>query len=155
MSGAAEGGAVRAAREPLYVRLARTLEGQIRSGALRIGDKVTSIRSLSRQERVSVSTVLQAYFRLESQGYVEARARSGFYVRTPYSDQVPEPGAGPSGTVPQRIGVGAIIAEATAAASDPSKVPLAAACPDPRLLPTGRLNLQLRATLREHPLHSA
>ena len=137
------------------MRLARRIEDQIRSGALQIGDQVASIRSLSRQERVSVTTVLQAFFRLESQGFLEARPRSGFYVRTPFADLVPEPGAGPSDMRPRRVGLGAIIAEAIAAAADPNSVPLAAACPDPGLLPISRLNRQLRASLREQPLHSA
>src|SRR5882672_1939227 len=68
--------------EPLYARLAGALETQIRSGALQIGDRVASVRALSREQGVSVATVLQAIARLESQGFVEARPRSGYYVRT-------------------------------------------------------------------------
>jgi DNA-binding transcriptional MocR family regulator len=140
---------------PLYAQLALAIEGQIRSGALRLGDKVPSVRGLARQQRVSVATVLQAFSRLESRGFIEARPRSGFYVRTPFDDLVPEPAAGPSGAQPRLVGVGAIIAEAVAAAADPGKVPLGAACPDPRLLPNGGLNAHLRATIRRQPLHSA
>lgn len=151
MAGAPRG----ASREPLYLRLAGALERQIRSGALRIGDRLTSLRSLSRQQRVSLATAIQAVQRLEGLGYVAARPRSGYYVRTPFADLVREPQAGPSGAAPRRVGVGAIIAEAIAAASDPAKVPLGAACPDPRLLPAGPLNRALRAVLRTTPLHSA
>src|SRR5216110_3475827 len=66
---------------PLYLQVARQIEGQIRKGALRIGDRVPSIRGLRRQQGVSVSTVLQAYFWLENQGWIEPRPQSGFYVR--------------------------------------------------------------------------
>ena len=59
---------VRDASVPLYLKVARQIEGQIRKGALRVGDKVPSIRGMRRQQRVSVSTVLQAYFWLENHG---------------------------------------------------------------------------------------
>src|SRR5436190_2997531 len=76
---------------PLYLQVARQIEGQIRKGALRIGDRVPSIRGLRRQQGVSVSTVLQAYFWLENRGWIEPRPQSGFYVRVPYADLAPEP----------------------------------------------------------------
>jgi len=38
---------------------------------------------------VSVSTVLQAYFWLENQGWIEPRPQSGFYVRVPFAELPP------------------------------------------------------------------
>ena len=75
----------------LYVRIAETVTRQITQGALRPGDRVPSLRQLSSQQRVSVSTALQAYMWLERRGYLEARPQSGFYVRTPFSTLIPEP----------------------------------------------------------------
>src|SRR5438046_10010612 len=79
------------AGSPLYMRVAHKLEGQIQQGAFRIGDQIPSVRELSRQHRVSVSTVLQAYFWLENKGWIEAKPKSGFYVRTPASNLNPVP----------------------------------------------------------------
>ena len=76
---------------PLYVRVAESLTHQMARGALRPGDRVLSLRELSRQQRISISTALQAYLWLESRGYLEARPQSGFYVRTPFSSLIPEP----------------------------------------------------------------
>src|SRR5215470_5868636 len=76
---------------PLYLRVAHQIEEQIRKGALRTGDRVPSIRGLRRQQGVSVSTVLQAYFWLENRGWIEPRQQSGFYVKVPYADLAPEP----------------------------------------------------------------
>src|SRR5260370_7108953 len=76
---------------PLYVRIAETLSQQVARGALRAGDRVPSLRQLSRQKGVSISTALQAYLWLENRGYLEARPQSGFYVRAPYSNLIPEP----------------------------------------------------------------
>ncbi|HEU4402229.1 MAG TPA: PLP-dependent aminotransferase family protein [Candidatus Polarisedimenticolia bacterium] len=142
-------------RIPLYLRLARLIEEQIRTGALRVGDKVPSVRKLRRQQRVSASTVLQAYFWLENRGCIEPRARSGFYVKVPQSGRAPEPRIGPSRPGAKAVGVGEILREAVRAAADPLKVPFGAACPSPDLLPNRRLNHILRSIARWTPHHSA
>src|ERR1043165_6641950 len=65
----------------LYLRLANTIEQQIMEEVLRIGDKLPSVRMLSREQDISMSTVLQAYYHLEGKGLVESRPQSGYYVR--------------------------------------------------------------------------
>lgn len=69
-----------ASEAPLYLQIAQLIEKQIRDGVLRVGDRIPSIRSLSREQRISISTALQAYMWLENRGYVEARNKSGFYA---------------------------------------------------------------------------
>src|SRR5436309_9108541 len=96
---------------PLYLKVAHQIEGQIRKGALRVGDRVPSIRGLRRQQGISVSTVLQAYFWLENQGWIEPRPQSGFYVRVPYSELVPEPDFHSSQCVPTEVGVTGLLDE--------------------------------------------
>src|SRR5215472_10634772 len=76
---------------PLYMRTAQALERQIHDGTLHAGERVPSIRGLSRQQGVSISTVLQAYMWLESRGMIEARPQSGFYVATRPAARIPEP----------------------------------------------------------------
>src|SRR5215467_835170 len=90
---------------PLYLKVARQIEDQIRKGALRTGDRVPSIRGLQRQQGVSVSTVLQAYFWLENQGWIEPRPQSGFYVRAPYAELAPEPEFHATQSAPTEIGI--------------------------------------------------
>ncbi len=143
------------ARLPLYLKIATMIEAQIRSGALRVGDKVPSVRKLRRQQRVSVSTILQAYFWLENRGSLEARARSGFYVRVPHAGRAPEPRVGPPVLDPKIVGVGDILRQAVRNAADPRMIPFGAACPSPDLLPNRRLNLIIRSIARWNPQHSA
>ena len=70
--------------EPLlYEKVAARIERMIESGVLRLGEKVPSVRAVSRQQQVSISTAFQAYYQLEIKGLLEARPRSGFYVRHP------------------------------------------------------------------------
>ena len=67
-------------RNSLYSRIAEKIASQIRSGAIPVGGRIPSVRQLSRQENVSISTVMAAYSRLEEQGWVEVRPKSGYYV---------------------------------------------------------------------------
>ncbi|WP_299972958.1 PLP-dependent aminotransferase family protein [uncultured Pseudoteredinibacter sp.] len=64
----------------LYLKLERELRQQIESGQLAAGEKMPSIRHLAQTEQLSKATVLSAYERLEADGLVQARTRSGFYV---------------------------------------------------------------------------
>ena len=70
---------------PLYLSLADRLAGLAASGSLRPGARLPSVRALSEQHGVSVSTAVQAYRTLEDRGVIEARPKSGFFVRRPRS----------------------------------------------------------------------
>lgn len=67
----------------LYERLAERLRRQIRRGVLRAGERLPSLRRLGREQRVSLATAVEAYLQLEREGLIEARPRSGYYVRAP------------------------------------------------------------------------
>ena len=140
---------------PLYMRLARDLEQQIERGAFRLGEPVPSVRALSRQRRVSVSTVLQAYFWLENRGRIEARPKSGFYVRTPLRELIPEPKLVKAKSAPAAVSTATLIAEVIGAAGNPQNVPFGAACVGTELMPNHKLSAIMRSLARSHPDHSA
>lgn len=140
---------------PLYVRIAENVTQQVASGALRPGDRVPSLRQLSQQLDVSVSTALQAYLWLENRGYLESRPQSGFYVRTPFAKLIPEPRFETKTCEPTEIGTNAILTEILATAADPANVPFGVASASPDLFPSRKLNLILRRIVREEPDHSA
>ena len=52
----------------------------VQNEVLKPGDKVPSLRKMSEDQSVSISTVMQAYMELESVGMLEAKPQSGFYV---------------------------------------------------------------------------
>ncbi len=64
----------------LYRQLLRNLTEEIRSERRPVGSRLPSIRSLSRERGVSKSTILAAYDRLEADGLISARPRSGYFV---------------------------------------------------------------------------
>ena len=140
---------------PLYVRIATTVTRQVANGALRTGDRVPSLRRLSRQHGVSMSTALQAYLWLENRGYLEARPQSGFYVRTPFSRLIPEPQFEPRHLPPTALGTDAILSDIIATAEDPANIPFGAGAGSPELFPNRRLGLISRRIIRQDPLHSS
>jgi DNA-binding transcriptional MocR family regulator len=140
---------------PLYGRLAEGIRAKILVGSLRPGDRMPSLRRVRQQHRVSLSTAIQAYQLLETQGHLEARPKSGFFVRVPPAASIPEPRSDPRAGHPSVPVHHAILHEAIAAASDPANVPFGAACISPELLPGRRLNLILRGIIGHRPLHSA
>lgn len=66
--------------ESLYAQLYGSLRDQIITGERKAGEKLPSKRTLSQSLNISVNTVDAAYRQLESEGYIQARPRSGFYV---------------------------------------------------------------------------
>ena len=63
-----------------YLDLANTLGSRIERGLYGAGVRLPSVRTLSLEYGVSLTTVQQAYRWLEMAGLVEARPRSGWYV---------------------------------------------------------------------------
>lgn len=64
----------------LYEELATQLAAKIEEQIWQLGDKLPSVRQLSKERGLSASTVFQAYYQLEAQGMIESRDRSGYYV---------------------------------------------------------------------------
>lgn len=80
-------------RHPMarYRDIADQLIERIDKALLRPGDRVPSIREVTRRDRVSPGTAIRAYRDLEARGLIESRPRSGYFVRRADSRQLPEP----------------------------------------------------------------
>lgn len=70
-------------REYRYQLLENQLRAVIREQRILPGERLPSVRNLCRLHQASRATVLHALQRLEAQGLIEARPKSGFYVRLP------------------------------------------------------------------------
>ncbi|MBR4426990.1 MAG: GntR family transcriptional regulator, partial [Spirochaetales bacterium] len=67
-------------RNSLYESLYSKFVDEIRTGSLKAGTKMPSVRRCSEEYGVSRNTVLGAYSLLLSEGYINSRERSGYYV---------------------------------------------------------------------------
>jgi len=135
---------------PKYQKVADRLTKLIEEGVLGPGAALPSVRKLSRQWGVSISTVLNAYYRLEAKGFIIPRSRSGFYVSTrlpsiPREPATSRPAPDPS-TVGMRELIPLIILRDT---TNPDLVQLGAAHPAETLCATEKLNRHMAAAARQ------
>ena len=64
----------------LYEQLYDTIKSDILSGSISAGEKLPSLRSLSKDLEVSLTTVEQAYNQLMVEGYIISKPQSGFFA---------------------------------------------------------------------------
>jgi DNA-binding transcriptional MocR family regulator len=133
----------------LYERLADKIAGLIEKRTFLPGEKVPSVRRLSLQENVSISTVLQAYVLLEDRGLIQAKPQSGYYVRLQRRLLPPEPNTSKPPQSATLVNVSELVASIHDAITRPDMVPLGAATPSPLLLPIRKLNRILARVARE------
>ena len=65
---------------PLYVQLYRYLKDEISQGRIKAGEKLPSLRRLSKDLSISITTTELAYNQLLVEGYIVSRPQSGYYV---------------------------------------------------------------------------
>ncbi len=118
-----------------YRQLAAEIEGKIRDGTYQPGEKLPSLRRLHQQSNLSISTVTQAYAELEGIGFVEARSKSGYYVRPVSLQAFEAPTFKKKSSAPQPVNLAPVINSVVAAISDPRFVPLGNTAMDPALMP--------------------
>lgn len=134
-----------------YRTVERNVMGMIDAGALGLGDRLPSLRSLSTKLGVSVSTVNQAYLELERKGVIESRPRSGFFVRResrrlPRTETTPTPMQQPRPVT--RIGLIQTVLESVGAAD---RVALDVIAPGPQRMPLRELGRITAAMIRAEP----
>ena len=136
-----------------YQELASQTEQLITDGVLRAGDRLPSVRQACRIHTVSPITVTQAYYLLESRGLVEARPKSGYFVRARLGRNLPEPEMShPLGGSTQ-LQVSDFIFQILDSVRDPAVVPLGSSFPSPYLYPLDKLGRFLaNAARRFDPL---
>ena len=123
----------------LYERVATKLSEAIEQGVFPPGSRLPSIRTTQRRFGVSTATVMEAFARLEVKGLIEARSKSGHFVRlrpdhTTLCSRVsrPNPRPGPVSVVDLAMEVLAICNQA-------DQVPLGSPVPSSVTLPLDTL----------------
>ncbi|MCG8551284.1 MAG: PLP-dependent aminotransferase family protein [Desulfobacterales bacterium] len=86
-----------------YQQINQMIRAQIRNQTLLPGDKIPSIRQLSRQLNVSIGTVQQAYAALEDQDLIFPKKRSGYYVKS--RQRIFRPDTGAFQPVPSEVSI--------------------------------------------------
>lgn len=147
---------------PLYRQLAKRLSDGIEQAGLGEGSRLPSVRTLAAQYGVSLTTALQALRWLETQGRIEARPRSGYFVakRVKRAKRMPGAGGGSGGgggsaapTRPWPDPLPELDAQARdhlAMVGEPCAVRLDLASGEPALYPIDRFSVLLRRLAYQH-----
>ena len=136
-------------KTPKYRQVADRLTRLIEEGAFGPGAAAPSVRELSRQWQVSISTVLKAYYLLEAQGLLVPRPRSGFYVNTRLPSAPPEPALSDPEPDPSSVGMRELITMIVLRDTlNPKLIQLGAAHPAQELTATRQLNRIMAAAAR-------
>lgn len=137
-----------------YHALAAEIQLQIEQRIWLPGDRIPSIRKMSKIQKISPMTVLKAYELLESEGWVYAKARSGYFVAAHLNRL-----AVPQKTIPQMINraikINEHVFEVLTACKRPDVIPFGSAFPDPDLFPLKQLGQALAKTIKTMPGQSA
>lgn len=138
-----------------YHQLAEEISGRIRAGVLRPGDRLPSVRSISRSHRVSPATVSQAYHLLEDRGEVHTRSRSGHYVSAHLGGRALQAPAvsRPSGKSTE-VDVRDLIFELLDSSKSKDIIPFGSAFPAAELFPLGKVARALYAAMLKFDPHS-
>src|SRR5688572_4555093 len=132
-----------------YIEVADRIETLIEKKILKIGDKLLSVRALSKEQGISLSTAFQAYYLLESKGLVEARPQSGYYVK--YSPEhlldLPKVSEPSDDAIP--VSVDEMINSVYVDLNVKNLLNFSMAAPAFELLPTAKLNKAVTHALRE------
>ena len=137
----------------LYVQVAEGIERMIGEELLKIGDKLPSVRVLSEEYGISMGTAFQAYYHLEGKGLIEARPKSGYYVRFNFRKYP----ALPEIAVPERraneVSVEEMVSTVFKTMTTGDLLNLSVAAPPIELLPASKLNKSLMHAMRSSKHH--
>lgn len=139
---------------PLYEAVAMRISYLIEQGTLRPGDRVPSIRNLSKQMQVSINTVKEAYCQLEDRRLLEARPQSGYYVRARLPELPAEPVVDRPTLNPTEVSLDKVYQLVMRDLLNPELLQLGIAIPNPELLPIEKLNRMLARETRRYPTQS-
>lgn len=137
-------------KELLYIGIANQVQSQITDGSLRLGDKLPSLRTVSVERGVSMSTALLAYVELEKRALISSRPKSGYFVSyVPGNpDRLPsvtDPVFADKEDTPEQLMLSVSKNKARI------KVDLSAGVPDAALLPVAKMNKAIVEAVRSLP----
>lgn len=135
--------------EHKYIDVAERIEKMIENGVLKVGDKLLSVRALSKEQGISLSTAFQAYYHLESKGLIEARPQSGYYVKFTPLDfcDLPTTCEPPEDAVP--VSVDEMITSVYKELNSEKLLNFSLATPSIELLPAAKLNKAVVQAIRD------
>jgi DNA-binding transcriptional MocR family regulator len=134
----------------LYETLSERLAEHIRRGGFIPGERLPSVRALSKAFGVSINTTVQSLRKLEMDGYIEVRDRSGAYVRHALPRPAVNGNVSHFPVLPVEISLSEEILRFMEPHISEQALHLGIALPDPGLMPVERIMRLWRDASRRH-----
>jgi DNA-binding transcriptional MocR family regulator len=128
-----------------YLALADMIEKAIRNGTFRAGERLPSIRRWRAKTQLSIATISQAFVELEKRGMVDARPKSGFYVKPLLEAVLPIPQTHKPRIEPGRVTINNLAFAVMEAMGDPAVLQLGGSVMAPELMPGKELARGIKA----------
>jgi len=136
-------------KEPIYLDMANKLASMIEENVYKAGEKLPSLRSLHRQNGISIGTVLQAFNHLADKGLITSREKSGYFVSYGFKRKLPPPQTIPASLSERTVRIDRLLQKLRADGTGKDFVSFANALPDHRLLPFNGIKRALQTVSRD------
>ncbi|MCW8330403.1 PLP-dependent aminotransferase family protein [Photobacterium sp. SDRW27] len=117
------------------------------------GERIPSVRAMSKAQSVSVMTVLKAYECLEAEGWIYAKAKAGYFVAAHFN-RLSEPELTTPQVVNSSININRHVFDVLRACKQQDVIPFGSAFPDPALFPLQQLGRTLAQSIKTMPINS-
>jgi len=134
-----------------YDQVSRYITNLIEKGDLKAGDKAPSLRKLSKELGVSISTISQSYLSLEDMGVLKAKPQSGFFINSMVNQINNLPKSAHTSGQPKKVRFGDLCEEIVAIAGNPRIVPFGEAKPSMDFMPVKSLTRTTRSIISRYP----
>jgi len=123
----------------LYNKIANGIGNQIRTGVLKPGDKLPSVRRLCEEHTIGMNTAKRVFLELESQSLIDAKPQSGYFVsRNPHL-QLPLPTVSKPSSMAKNKEPDELISKVYANMGDENLTLFSISAPSGDLLPLAKL----------------
>ncbi len=136
-------------REPVYIGLANKITEMIEKGVFKAEDKLPSLRSLHKENGLSIGTILQAFNYLIDQGLITSREKSGYFVNHRSGKNWPAPLPLPATLSERTVHIDQQLQKLNKESTSKKFVSFANALPDHRLLPFNSIKRAIQNTSRD------
>lgn len=132
-----------------YEKIVKYIKDGLGNGTLLPGRKLISIRKCAAEFSCSISVVMQAYELLECQGVIKSKEKSGYYINSFSSRDLPQPHTYTHSLKSIKSKANNMTEQIIDLAMNQNIIPLGATIPDTSILAAGKLTSSITKTIKE------
>ncbi len=136
-------------KEPVYIGLANKITEMIEKGVFKAEDRLPSLRSLHKENGLSIGTILQAFNFLIDKGLITSREKSGYFVSHRSGKSLPLPLPLPVSLSERTVHIDQLLQKLRRNSTGRKFVSFANAVPDHRLLPFNGIKRAIQNNSRD------